>query len=47
MLNVKAILEALKTLRGNALPGILCKNLGIPKLAIKKVPIKPDSILHL
>jgi hypothetical protein len=27
--------------------GILCKNLGIPKIGDKKVPIKPDSILHL
>jgi hypothetical protein len=27
--------------------GILRKNLGIPKLAIRKEPIKPDSLLHL
>jgi hypothetical protein len=29
------------------LTGILRKNSGIPKLAIRKAPIKPDSLLHL
>ncbi len=29
------------------LTGIPRKNLGIPKIGDKKVPIKPDSILHL
>jgi uncharacterized protein YacL (UPF0231 family) len=28
-------------------PRIPSKNLGIPKIGDKKVPIKPDSILHL